>query len=149
VHWIEGPQKTRLAMHELTSETSDAAYSITYADYPARAIKGLTKAQILDSVCRGIMTVARPRLLLQTNIALQRSPGRELRARRDPIVDESETPYLFARCYLSGRRVYQLLQAGTLATPNSTFFRSFRILSRPPMAARPWRPHQNCQVLGA
>jgi len=50
LRWIDGPQKTRLAMHELTGETRDAAYSISYADYPARTIKGLKAAQILDRV---------------------------------------------------------------------------------------------------
>jgi len=130
LRWIDGPQKTRLAMHELTGETRDAAYSVSYADYPTRTIKGLKAAQILDRVCVRLKAAARGRIVRQTTISLQGRQGRELRVRRDPLVDESGTPYLFARCFLSGRRVYQLLQAGTSRSPNLRFFRTFRILTR-------------------
>ena len=126
---IEGPDKRASRMITVTAEDAKASYLAAYADYGS-ASRSLSPLALQTKICRGVLKVARAGLVRQRPIAYRGRSGIEVRALRDPLVDENESPYVHVRCFVVGTRVYVLLQAGTLREPNLRFFNSLRLSRR-------------------
>lgn len=123
---VEGPDKRPVPMLSMSGENAGASYLLAYADY-GRAGLAMSRTALQKKVCQGVLTVVRARVIRQRTVKFRGRAGAEIRALRDPLVDDNDSPYVHVRCFVIGSRAYALLQAGTLSEPNWRFFGSFRV----------------------
>ena len=93
-------------------EMDDSAYIVSYADYPESLVRNNNTDVMLDGARDGAVANVDGKLLAERRITLQGYPGRELLVEAQ---SKGVQGLVRARVYLVGRRLYQMLVAGSEA----------------------------------
>ena len=104
---LPGPGGGKVATHSATAKGKDGSmYGVNYAEYP-----GATEA-MLDAAVDAMIKSARMRPTAREAIVLDGHPGRDVTFEVDPPRGAREKGVGHARCFLVGRRIYQVLVLG-------------------------------------
>jgi hypothetical protein len=122
----------RIDMHLFVSGKGNTAYMAAYSDYPESYVQERDPDAILDGGRDGAVKNLSGRLVSETKITLDNSPGREIRI--DTSEKHGSTAAVKARIFLIKNRLYQILVAAPdeeLDKPAvNEFLKSFRLLTK-------------------
>jgi regulation of enolase protein 1 (concanavalin A-like superfamily) len=104
---LPGPGGAKITAYTTAAKDRDGAmYSVNYAEY-ATATEAM-----LDSAVDAMIKSARMRPVARKEFALDGHPGRDVRFEVDPPRGTKEKGVGQARCFLVGKRIYQVLVIG-------------------------------------
>ncbi len=97
-------------LHLFTVDLDDSAYIVGYSDYPESLVRNSSADVMLDGARDGAVANVGGKLLNERRLTLQGYPGRELWIEAEA---GGQPGLVQARIYLVGRRLYQVLVAGS------------------------------------